>query len=641
MGTNAIATRSLKFRPFEDALSFVHKLDLKTQGEWKDYCQGKLQEKGLKPTDIPSNPNITYKHQGWINYGHWLGTGYVSPRYRQYRSYELARSFTRKLGLRSRKEWRFYCEGRFSPVKPDDIPAKPDGTYKNEGWISWADFLGAENISHSKKVFLPYEEAKAIVHQLNLQSQADWKQYCEGTNPQFGLKPATLPTAPDQFYEEWISWGDWLGTGYIACSQRKYRSFEDAREFVRALGIKSQNEWRRYTKGFLKHLPPLPADIPANPNQKYKNSGWNGFGDWFGTGVIAPSLRKYRPFEEAKSFIHTLGLKNQKEWGLYCRCQLPGFDSKPEDIPANPHLTYKSKGWKSLGDWLGNKFIAYSKREYLPYKEARTFVHKLNLKNSTEWSEYCSGKFPDKTAKPDTISNRPEITYKEKGWTGWDDWLGPSYIPTRRVYREFHKGREFAHSLKLETQAQWRLYCQGNLIDKPRIPLDIPFKPERAYKNEGWKGYPDWLGNQKRASPKFIGYLSFDEARAFVHSLSLKNYKEWAAFCKGEHQGLGIKPQNVPTHPERFYADLGWKGYGDWLGTQTPSSHSRNFLSYEEAKKFVQQLGLKNRTEWNQYCSGKIPNKPVLPDNIPKDPVTVYKNKGWGGVGDWLGTNTN
>ncbi len=490
------------------------------------------------------------------------------------------------------------------------------------------------------KVFLLYEEAIALVHRLNLKNQANWKQYCEGTNPQFGLKPASLPAAPDQFYEEWISWGEWLGTGYVACSQRKYRPFKEAREFAHSLGLLSRNEWRLYTKGSFQDKPPLPADIPADPNRTYFHDGWNGFGDWLGTGTIAPRLKEYRPFEEAKSFIRALGLKNQKEWGLYCRGELPGFDSKPEDIPANPHLTYKDKGWESLGNWLGNEFIAYNKREYLSYDEARAFVHKLNLRNSTEWTDYCSGSFPDKAEKPESISNRPEVTYKEKGWTGWDDWLGPSYIPTRRDYREFDKGREFAHSLKLETQAQWRLYCQGSLKDKPKIPLDIPFKPERAYKNEGWKGYPDWLGNQKRASPKFIGYLSFDEARAFVHSLSLKNYKEWAAFCKGQRPDLGLKPQNIPTHPERFYTNLGWKGYGDWLGTQTPSPHSRNFLTYEEAKKIVQQLNLKSRTEWNQYCSGKIPNKPVLPDNIPKDPVTVYKNKGWAGVGDWLGTNT-
>jgi len=94
-------------------------------------------------------------------------------------------------------------------------------------------------------------------------------------------------------------------------------------------------------KRLIERVTSLPADIPANPNKTYKDNGWNGFGDWFGTGVIAPSLREYRPFEEAKKYIHTLGLKNQKEWGLYCRGQLADHDPKPNDIPANPDQTYK------------------------------------------------------------------------------------------------------------------------------------------------------------------------------------------------------------------------------------------------------------------------------------------------------------
>ena len=641
LGTDSIATRNRSNQSFDDARSFVHTLNLKTQTDWKDYCNGKFPEKECKPKDIPANPHITYQNKGWVNYGHWLGTGYVGPRYRQYRSYELAKDFAQTLNLKSYKKWRLYCEGKLQdkPRKPDDIPAKPDATYKDEGWTGWADFLGTDNISNSKKVFLPYEEALAFVHKLNLKKQSDWKIFCEGTNPQFGLIPNNLPKAPDQFYEEWISWGEWLGTRYVACSQRKYRPFSEAKKFVHSLGLLSRNDWRLYTKGLLEDKPPLPADIPADPNRTYLDDGWDSFGDWLGTGTISPRLKEYRPFEEAKKFIHALCLKNQKEWGLYCRGQLPGHDPKPNDIPANPQLTYKNKGWKSLGDWLGNEFIAYSKREYLSYEEARNFMHKLKLKNSTEWSEYCLGKYPDKIAKPESISNRPEITYKGKGWTGWDDWLGLSYIPTRRDYREFDKGREFAHSLKLETQAQWRLYCQGSLTDKPKIPLDIPLKPERAYKNEGWKGYPDWLGNKKRASPKFNKYIPFSSAKAFVHTLSLKNAKEWGNFCKGEMPDLGLKPQNIPTHPERAYADLGWQGYGDWLGTNNPSPHFRQFLSYEEAKIFVHQLNLKSRAEWNQYCSGEILGKSQLPNNIPKDPNTVYRNKGWISVGDWLGTN--
>ena len=59
-----------------------------------------------------------------------------------------------------------------------------------------------------------------------------------------------------------------------------YRSFEEARTFAQSLNLKSGAEWRTQSED-------LPADIPANPNQIYKNNGWAGMGDWLGTGTVA------------------------------------------------------------------------------------------------------------------------------------------------------------------------------------------------------------------------------------------------------------------------------------------------------------------------------------------------------------------
>jgi hypothetical protein len=42
----------------------------KNQKEWRDYCKS-----GQKPEDIPSNPDKTYKQEGWKGFGDWLGTG--------------------------------------------------------------------------------------------------------------------------------------------------------------------------------------------------------------------------------------------------------------------------------------------------------------------------------------------------------------------------------------------------------------------------------------------------------------------------------------------------------------------------------------------------------------------------------------
>jgi hypothetical protein len=78
-------------------------------------------------------------------------------------------------------------------------------------------------------------------------------------------------------------------------------------------------------------------------------------GDWLGTGRIADHLRQYRPFQEARAFVHSLNLKSETQWRLFCNGVIPEKRVLPADIPANPRKTYATKGWKGMGDWLGKK----------------------------------------------------------------------------------------------------------------------------------------------------------------------------------------------------------------------------------------------------------------------------------------------
>jgi hypothetical protein len=183
------------------------------------------------------------------------------------------------------------------------------------------------------------------------------------------------------------------------------RQFEEARKFVHSLGLKSQREWRAYIKSGKK-----PIDIPSHPENTYRND-WKGMGDWLGTGYLA--TREYHSFEEARKFVHSLELKSVAEWMKFCKS-----GKKPEHIPTNPARIYKDKGWISWGDWLGTGAIAPQNREFLPFKEAREFVHELQLKSAEEWIEYYkSGN------KPADVPANPQAVYKND-WRGYGDWLG-------------------------------------------------------------------------------------------------------------------------------------------------------------------------------------------------------------------------
>ena len=56
------------WRPFEEARVFARSLKLKNYREWQQYAKS-----GERPDDIPSNPNIIYKNDGWISIPDWLG----------------------------------------------------------------------------------------------------------------------------------------------------------------------------------------------------------------------------------------------------------------------------------------------------------------------------------------------------------------------------------------------------------------------------------------------------------------------------------------------------------------------------------------------------------------------------------------
>ncbi len=120
--------------------------------------------------------------------------------------------------------------------------------------------------------------------------------------------------------------------------------------------------------------------------------------------------------------------------------------------------------------------------------------------------------------------------------------------------------------------------------------------------------------------------------------LSLKSGSEWTQFCKGKLPEKGTLPNDIPACPYQTYADKGWGGMGDWLGTGTIAPSLRQYRSFKKAREFARSLGLKSRDEWAQFCKGNLPEKGSLPPDIPASPHKTYADKGWAGVGHWLGT---
>jgi len=130
-----------------------------------------------------------------------------------YLPWEEAREYIRNEHIPSRGKYEEWWDTN----KPKVVPRFPYRAYA-KNWISWNDFLGANNTFAPKAAanWIPMTEAMKFVHPLRLETQADWLEFVK-TNK----KPARIPNRPDLTYKEWKGWAHWLGQDIVKALERK------------------------------------------------------------------------------------------------------------------------------------------------------------------------------------------------------------------------------------------------------------------------------------------------------------------------------------------------------------------------------------------------------------------------------------
>jgi hypothetical protein len=256
--------------------------------------------------------------------------------------------------------------------------------------------------------------------------------------------------------------------------RRPWRSFEEARNFACSLGLQSKKDWNAWSQSGAR-----PADIPATPPYVYAQCGWAGWGDWLGA---QRGSGDWRPFAEARAFVHTLGLKDAAEWRAWAKSA-----ARPSDIPYRPRAVYHQKGWTGWLDWLG---CTRKRRQHRwqPFDEARALARSLNFANSAAWLAWARS-----AACPSDIPVFPDSAYEDEGWAGWADWLGHPKGSRHHHWRPFEEARALARSLGLASSDAWKVW-----VERAACPPDLPACPDSVYQAEGWVSWNDWLGRTGR-----------------------------------------------------------------------------------------------------------------------------------------------
>ena len=286
-----VQTSSHRWMSFEEAKAVIRKVGLTSLIQFQQWSKS-----GKRPEDFPANPHRTYKEE-WTGWGDFLGAGNISTRKKEFMNFEEAQTFIRNEGVQTRMEFEAW---KRSGKRPEDFPSAPEQTYKEE-WGGWGDFLGTGNMAHGKKEFMSFEEAKTFIQNEGIQTSAEFQKW-----KREGKRPAAFPSTPNKVYEEWIGWGDFLGTGNMAHGKKEFMSFEEAQTFIRSEGIQTSiefEEWKRSGK--------RPEDFPANPPQIYEDK-WTGWGDFLGTGNMAHGKKSIYEFRRSSNFYPERRYSNQK-----------------------------------------------------------------------------------------------------------------------------------------------------------------------------------------------------------------------------------------------------------------------------------------------------------------------------------------
>ncbi|HNV97326.1 MAG TPA: integrase repeat-containing protein [bacterium] len=164
-------------------------------------------------------------------------------------------------------------------------------------------------------------------------------------------------------------------------------SFEDAGIVVRALGIKTKEEYQQRHKEDMR--------LPGSPNKTYKENwlGWPHF--------LRGEKKEFYTYEEAKEIVKNLGILTYTEYR--------NRHNEDSRLPSVPMKIYKDQ-WISWGEFLRDE----RKEEFYSFEEAKIAVRKMKIKSFSEYR--------NRYKEDPKLPSNPHNTYNE--FKSFNDFLG-------------------------------------------------------------------------------------------------------------------------------------------------------------------------------------------------------------------------
>ena len=372
-------------------------------------------------------------------------------------------------------------------------------------------------------------------------------------------------------------------------SKYNYIPYIELKTLVQQHGVKSAVDYMSQ-RLLISH------DAPSSPSITYKDKGWNGWHSFLGKkeSYSTPPKEGYFSYEEARSFLVKVGFNGSKrEYTKKCK-------SLSVKLPTVAQKKYAEE-WTTWSDYLGNENIHNSKVVFIEFNEAKKLVISYGFGSADEYlAKY-------KTL-PGGLPAVPHKIYKDKGWSGWPDFLGKKKkIHRRKEFVSFYKARSLCRRYKILNHKE---YIQRRLEVSPGLPS----KPSSVYE-EHWAGWFHFLGGGRRSKSFLESFYSHAEAKDFCKD---NNIKTKAEYIEAVH-----KPKSkLPYNPRVFYKEFsGWPSFFD--RPRVPAGRSlKAILSYAESRELCIKNCVQSHTDFRR-------KRKQINADIPSDPSQRYKDSGW------------
>jgi len=354
-----------------------------------------------------------------------------------------------------------------------------DSNWKNREifWISEYKKIGHKLTNYSiggegSTVYtITYNECKEIMMDKNVNSKNEFVKWLKSD-----YYDDRIPKSPREVFKEWVSWGDFLGTGKIQDNKLSlvYLSYEECKKWI-VDNLDTENITSIIYKKMARNGE-IPDFIPNRPNRFYEKRGWISWSDFLSNDKIIQNQKKvFVSYEECKKFANDNNIKSLTSWWKI---------EKPLNIPSTPYSIYNE--WVSWSDFLGVEIISDNEKAklYMSYEDAKKYLYENlpHIYSKPQFKRYIL----DNNIK--NIPLNPDNSYKGKGWVNWDSFFSRDYLP-------YDEAKKIVKDLNIKTNKEWRIFNKT----KDKKYKNIPNCPDKIYKND-WIDWFDWLGKEKKVS---------------------------------------------------------------------------------------------------------------------------------------------